>query len=148
MIYRKTIGRELDDLVELFDQYRVFYGKNSDIKNAKLFLEERISNKDSEIFVAENPEGKILGFVQLYPLFSSTRMKKLWLLNDLFVNSDYRGKGISVGLINKAKELVRASDACGMFLETEKSNLIGNSLYPKTGFGLNEASNFYEWNAD
>jgi hypothetical protein len=33
-----------------------------------------------------------------------------------------------------------------MFLETEKPNLIGNKLYPKTGFELNEGSNFYEWN--
>ena len=70
--------------------------------------------------MAENAEHQLVGFVQLYPLFSSTRMEKLWLLNDLFVDPDYRGKGISKGLINKAKELVEESDACGMFLETEK----------------------------
>ena len=73
-------------------------------------------------------------------------MKKLWLLNDLFVKTEYRGKGISIGLINKAKELVEQSNACGMFLETGKSNFIGNNLYPKTGFELNKGSNFYEWN--
>jgi len=146
MDYRKAEEKDIDYLSELFDNYRVFYRKESDIKNAKEFLKERISNKDSEIFVAENNEQKLIGFVQLYPLFSSTRMKKLWLLNDLFVNPEYRKKGVSIRLIEKAKELVKNSNACAMFLETEKSNMVGNNLYPKTGFELNQGSNFYEWN--
>jgi len=133
-------------LSELFDAYRMFYRKTTDILGAKTFLKERISNKDSELFVAESADNKLVGFVQLYPLFSSTRMKKFWLLNDLFVHPESRSKGVSIGLIDKAKELVLESKACGMFLETEKSNLIGNKLYPKTGFELNTGSNFYEWN--
>ena len=30
-------------------------------------------------------------------------------------------------------------------MEAKKSNKIGNSLYPKTGFKINDLSNFYEW---
>ena len=146
MNYRNATPTDLDQLTELFDAYRMFYGKTTDLKGAKAFLNSRISNKDSEIFVAENAETKLIGFVQLYPLFSSTRMKKFWLLNDLFVHLESRGKGVSIALIDKAKELVLKSNACGMYLETEKSNLIGNNLYPKTGFELNTDSNFYEWN--
>ncbi|MCB9203111.1 MAG: GNAT family N-acetyltransferase [Flavobacteriales bacterium] len=145
MNYRKAENKDLNQLSELFDRYRIFYRKESDIKKAKDFLEQRILNDDSEIFVAENKEQTLIGFVQLYPLFSSTRMSKLWLLNDLFVTPEYRKKRISIGLIEKAKELVVNSNACGMFLETEKSNLVGNNLYPKTGFELNQESNFYEW---
>lgn len=146
MNYRKATPKDLDRLSELFDAYRMFYRKTTDILGAKTFLKERISNKDSELFVAESADNKLVGFVQLYPLFSSTRMKKFWLLNDLFVHPESRSKGVSIGLIDKAKELVLESKACGMFLETEKSNLIGNKLYPKTGFELNTACNFYEWN--
>lgn len=145
MTYRKAQEEDLDAITELFNAYRVFYRKEADLNAARKFLSDRIIQKDSEIFVAENPENNLAGFVQLYPLFSSTRMKKLWLLNDLFVNPEYRGKGISVGLIESAKQLVRDTNACGMFLETEKSNLIGNRLYPKTNFVLNEEANFYEW---
>ncbi len=146
MTYRKAKLEDLEAIAELFNAYRVFYRKDADIEGAKAFVLERITHQDSEIFVAETTEKNLAGFVQLYPLFSSTRMKKLWLLNDLFVNSDYRGKGISVGLIEEAKTLVKTTNACGMFLETEKSNTIGNNLYPKTGFVLNEGSNYYEWN--
>ena len=146
MTYRKATSNDVEYLSELFNAYRMFYQKASAVQSAKTFLEDRISNKDSEIFVAQNTTNKLVGFVQLYPLFSSTRMKKFWLLNDLFVHPEFRGNGISIGLIQKAKDLVLESKACGMYLETEKSNLIGNALYPKTGFELNTSVNFYEWN--
>jgi len=145
MRYRKAERNDVSSIAKLFDSYRVFYRNNSDIKSAEEFLSERLKNNDSEIFMAESSNGLIVGFVQLYPLFSSTRMKKLWLLNDLFVDPSYRNQGISIGLIERAKQLVRETNACGMFLETEKSNIVGNNLYPKTGFNLNENSNFYEW---
>ncbi len=145
MKYRKAEIKDLNQISELFDSYRVFYRKESDVETAKKFISDRLNNKESEIFVAENSESKLVGFVQLYPLFSSTRMEKLWLLNDLFVEPRFRGKGVSINLIEKSKELVRETNSCGMFLETEKSNLIGNNLYPKTGFELNQGSNYYEW---
>ncbi len=141
---RKATPQDIGQLSELFDQYRIFYHKDSDIPNAEKFLTERIENRDSEIFVAEHA-GKLVGFVQLYPLFSSTRMKRYWLLNDLFVNESYRGKGFSKALIEKAKEMAISTDACGILLETGKSNDIGNKLYPSCGFELYDKVNFYEW---
>lgn len=141
---RKATLEDIGQLSELFDQYRIFYHKDSDIPGAEKFLTERIENRDSEIFIAEH-EGKLVGFVQLYPLFSSTRMKRYWLLNDLFVNENDRGKGFSKALIEKAKEMAKAIDACGILLETAKSNDIGNSLYPNCGFEIYDEVNFYEW---
>jgi ribosomal protein S18 acetylase RimI-like enzyme len=141
---RKATVTDLAQLAELFDQYRIFYHKDSDIPAAESFLKERIENKDSEIFVAEE-NGNLVGFVQLYPLFSSTRMKRYWLLNDLYVNQNYRGKGYSKELIENAKELAKSTNASGVLLETGKSNDIGNQLYPACGFELYDSVNFYEW---
>ena len=146
MIYRKATNEDLNQVAKLFDGYRVFYRKESDINGAKQFINQRLTQNDSEIIVAENENNELVGFTQLYPVFSSTRMKKLWLLNDLFVLTNSRTKGAGIGLIEKAKELVIETKACGMFLETEKTNDIGNNLYPKTGFSYNNSSNFYEWN--
>lgn len=141
---RKAETKDLEMLSQLFDEYRAFYHKESNINDAKVFLNERIAQQDSEIIVVE--ENQILvGFVQLYPLFSSTRMKKYWLLNDLFVNKNYRGKGYSKQLIESAKEICIDSDACGILLETGKDNLIGNQLYPSCGFKIYDEVNFYEW---
>ena len=107
-------------------------------------LRSRIEEKDSKIFVCDF-NNELSGFVQLYPIFSSTRVSKYWLLNDLYVDVKKRGKGYSKLLIEKSKELVVESKACGMMLETEKSNIIGNKLYPSSGFKKNELCNFYEW---
>lgn len=139
---------ELDDilaLTKLFDGYRVFYKRTSDLISARAFLTDRIYKKDSTIFLAANNEGILTGFVQLYPLFSSTRMKPLWLLNDLFVLQVYRGKGYSKALIDACKDLCRRTNACGLMLKTTKDNLIGNTLYKKTGFTLDTDHNYYEW---
>lgn len=144
MNIREVKTSDLDQLSILFNSYRIFYGKESNIDVSKKFLESRISNKDSKMFICE-VNNILTGFVQLYPLFSSVRVSRYWLLNDLFIDSEFRGKGYSKLLIDRAKELVLESGACGMMLETEKSNKIGNSLYPKTGFKINDLSNFYEW---
>ncbi len=136
---------DIGQIALLFDAYRIFYGKKSDFEAAKMFLLERIENKESIIFVAESAENKLVGFVQLYPLFSSTRMKKLLLLNDLYVNEDYRGKGVSVQLINACKAFCRTTNVCGLMLETAKSNIIGNKLYPKANFVLDNEHNYYSW---
>ncbi|QQM26132.1 GNAT family N-acetyltransferase [Elizabethkingia sp. M8] len=144
MMIRLATLQDLESLTLIFEKYRDFYKKQGDYEGAKSFLKERISNNQSVIYIAE-ADGKTIGFTQLYPLFSSTRMKKLWLLNDLYVEEEYRQKGISIALIDKAKELCRETGACQLSLETSKTNMVGNNLYPTTDFQLDTESNFYYW---
>ncbi|MFV1883732.1 MAG: GNAT family N-acetyltransferase [Balneola sp.] len=146
-ISRATLS-DLDDLNELFDGYRVFYEKESDKKRSKAFLKARIENEESVIFISRDAAGIATGFTQLYPLFSSTRMNRVWLLNDLFVEPRYRGKGYSKALIEAAKELCRTTGAAGMTLETAKDNYVGNQLYPAMGWKLDTEHNFYHWETD
>jgi len=144
---RKATIEDLEPLNDLFDQYRRFYNKLSDLEASEHFLKERMEKEEAEIFMAR--EGDIAtGFVQLFPVFSSTRLARYWLLNDLFVHPEHRGKGISKALIDRAKRLCRETDACGMYLETGKDNHIGNQLYPATGFKLLDSVNFYEWTTE
>lgn len=145
MTIRKATLNDLEQLADLFDQYRVFYRKDPNPNGCRKFLSERISNNESEIFLAANSEHKAVGFVQLYPLFSSTRMKRLWLLNDLYVIPESRNLGVGKMLIDRAKELAAETGACGLSLETEKSNETGNRLYPEMGFQLDMDHNYYYW---
>ena len=145
MIRRANAG-DIAQLAHLFDAYRIFYRKASDINGAAKFLEERIYKNESVIFVAEEKE-ILTGFTQLFPLFSSTRMQRSWLLNDLYVLPGFRGKGISKELIDAAKQHAFETDAAGILLETEKTNEVGNQLYPATGFVLYNETNFYWWDA-
>lgn len=142
--YKATLN-ELDELSILFDEYRQFYRKESDVDAARNFLKERIERNESEIFYTKNDDGSMTGFVQLYPIFSSARMKRKWLLNDLYVRKPFRGKGFGVALIERAKQLGRETGAHSLALETEKTNTIGNSLYVKTGFEQSSDWNFYDY---
>lgn len=142
---RSAHTEDLPELSKLFDAYRLFYRMGSAVEEALNFLSERLQQNDSVIFVAETAEGKLAGFTQLYPLFSSTRMKRLWLLNDLYVTETQRGKGISRLLLTAAQQLAMDTGACGLFLETEKTNHIGNALYPSMQFELQTSTHFYFW---
>lgn len=137
----------LEELAVLFDGYRVFYEQKSDLEAAKSFLAGRIDKEESVILAAQS-DGKLVGFTQLYPLFSSVSMQHSWLLNDLFVDKSQRGKGVSKMLMNAAKEHTIQTKAKGLTLETGKGNIVGNKLYPAVGFTLDEEHNYYYWAAE
>ena len=135
----------IEELSILFDLYRQFYRQPSSIIDAKYFLNERMEKKESTIYISKEEDDNISGFVQLYPIFTSVGLKRLWLLNDLFVKEQYRKKGIARKLIDRCKKLTEETKASGLLLETAKNNLEGNVLYPTEGFTLIDESNFYFW---
>lgn len=143
-VVRRATLHDLEAVADLFNQYRTWYGKDSDLAGARNFLEARMKNDESVIFIATE-QGQAVAFTQLYPLFSSTRMKRVWLLNDLFVNDAFRGRGLSKALLERTKTLCHETGACGFTLETAKTNEVGNTLYPAVGMKLNTEFNFYYW---
>ena len=68
--YFTGLFHDMEDVITLFDQYRVFYGQSSDKR------------------------GDAVGFAQVYPSYSSISMRRTWILNDLFVVKESRGRGI------------------------------------------------------
>ena len=132
MLTRNATPQDLDQLSILFDKYRMFYDKTSDVNAAKEFLKARFEKKDSHIFVSEN--NTLTGFTQIYPLLSSVRMKPLWLLNDLFVDESARGQKVGEALMLTAIKAAKSAGACGLMLETGVSNVVGQNLYEKLGF--------------
>jgi len=141
---RQATMSDLPVLVRLFEAYRSFYQMPGDPHGAEVFLADLLQKKLSVIYLIESGL-EVYGFVQLYPLFSSTRMQRLWLLNDLFVEEKSRGRGYSRQLIEVAKIHARDSGACGLQLETQRDNLVANQLYMATGFEVDKNHNYYFW---
>ncbi|HTH81595.1 MAG TPA: GNAT family N-acetyltransferase [Mucilaginibacter sp.] len=126
----------IDDLqlvVNLFDKYRVFYKKESDVALAERFLKERLVNNESVIYVALDAKSPI-GFTQLYPKFSSGRAEKNWILNDLYVDENYRKQGIGKKLIDAAINFAKEKNAKFVQLETATDNYNAQHLYESSGF--------------
>ena len=132
MTIREATIDDLDILVPLFNGYRKFYRQSSDITQAKKFLEDRLLKNECVIYIAF-AKAKPAGFTQLYPIFSSVSMQRMYLLNDLFVDSAHRGQGIGTALIDKVKDRCRKEGQKGIALQTETTNP-AQKLYEHLGF--------------
>lgn len=132
---REATLEDVGRLAPLFDAYRQFYERPGDLELSRRFLSQRIERAESVIYLAEE-DGVALGFVQLYPLFSSTSLRpgRLWLLNDLFVTPATRGKGVGRRLMDRARQLAEDTEACGLELATARTNVGAQALYESLGY--------------
>lgn len=126
----------------LFNEYRMFYKQESDIGLAESFIKNRLENNESVVFAALEDD-KVVGFTQLYPLISSVRAVKNWLLNDLFVDANYRKRGIGEALLKKAATFAKTHGATFLQLETAVDNYTAQNLYEATGFIKQEIGNTF-----
>lgn len=133
MEFRRATMEDLPLLSRLFNDYRVWYHQVADLGGAEAFLKERMTKEQSIIIVADE-DGRLLGFTQLYPIFSSVRMKRAWLLNDLFVDAGARKQGIAAGLLREAAGFGRSKGAAWLLLQTNDDNFPAQALYEKNGW--------------
>jgi ribosomal protein S18 acetylase RimI-like enzyme len=147
MKFRRALAQDLTMIVPLFDEYRKFYKQESDLPAAREFLSKRLEKNESIIFIAEVGDSDdesastldsqarpCAGFVQLYPSFSSISMRPLWILNDLFVSSQFRRQNIAEELIRTSERFAQESGAKGLTLLTGIDNLAAQGLYSKLGW--------------
>ena len=143
VVIKKASLSDLEGISRLFDAYRVFYKQPSDLALASRFLNDRFENNESIIFCAKNQNNDYLGFTQLYPSFSSVSAKRLWILNDLFVSEKARRLGVGKMLLNRAKEFALETNAKGIALETDITNVNAQGLYESLGYIKNTEHYYY-----
>ena len=133
---------EVDRVVPLFDGYRRFYGQPSDPGGARRFLQQRVASGESVIFLASAVsagESEDLGFTQLYPFFTSVGLARTWVLNDLFVVPEARGRGVGRALLERARDHARSTGARRVDLQTARTNTSAQALYESFGYERNDA---------
>ena len=130
-------------LAPLFDAYRGFYGQASDLALAASFLRERLAQGEAFVLVAERGADAV-GFVQLYPLFSSVRARRILVLNDLYVVEAARRGGVAEALLREAEAYAREAGALRLVLETGEDNRVAQRLYEKLGWRHVSENRWYE----
>jgi GNAT superfamily N-acetyltransferase len=100
---------DVERLLPLFDAYRRFYRQAHGIALARGSLAERLARSGFHVLLAADEAGRALGFVQLYPMFSSISCRRTLALNDLCVMSGSRGLGIGRALLQQARHLATHS---------------------------------------
>ena len=142
-LVRATLDH-LDLLVPLFDGYRRFYGQPSEPKRCRAFLYERLDHAESVIFLAvAGDEGA--GMTQLYPSFSSVSLRRLWILNDLFVTPTARRLGVGAALLDRARDWALETQAKGLILQTAVANP-AQHLYEALGWQRDDGTYHYYLN--
>ena len=134
---RPAETRDLDQLADLFDQYRQFYECPPDLGAAKNWIAENLEQGRSTIFAADNGT-QLLGFTQLYPALCSVDLVDYFVLYDLYVIEAARQQGIARALMKAASEWAKTQGAARLDLETARDNYPGQALYKDLGYELDE----------
>lgn len=124
---------DLDAATRLFQGYLGFYARDVPAEKSRAFIEARLRNGDSQIFLAF-VDGHPAGFMQLYPSFASLSLAPSWILNDLYVDSSARGRGVGEALMQAARLLAVETGAAEIFLQTARDNETAQRLYLRQGY--------------
>lgn len=123
----------LDTVAALFDEYRQFYQQAKNPTESRAFIASRFAKGDSLILLALR-EAEGVGMAQLYPSFSSVAMRRIWILNDLFVSPSARRHGVATELLDAASQYARRDGAKRLELATAHDNHAAQSLYRRLGW--------------
>lgn len=89
-----------------------------------------INDPQKAIFFAD-VDGKPVGQIKLLPWWN-----KFAYIEELAVNTPFRGKGVGGALMKRAIEWARAQNFPGIMLETQNNNVPACKLYERYGFTL------------
>lgn len=140
-----VIRAELTDIYEaaqLFADYREFYGAPYDVRSAATFLAARMARGESVVLLALDDD-EVVGFAQVYPSFSSTRLAAVWVLNDLFVVEHARGSGAADELLDAVASMAADAGAVSVELSTAHTNTRAQAVYERHGYQLDETYRSY-----
>ena len=130
---RQAVMADLDALAALFDQYRQFQGQPGDLLAARAFLRERLDHGESVLFLCHDGAVSV-GFAQLYPIFSSVSLTRVFILNDLFVAAAGRRKGVASRLLAAVESYAWSLGAARISLNVARDNVSAQQLYERQGW--------------
>jgi ribosomal protein S18 acetylase RimI-like enzyme len=137
----RASAADLDRLAPLFEAYRQFYHKPPARAAARRYLAQRLQRGESVVFLAQLG-GASVGFVQLYPGFSSLSLGRAWVLNDLYVAPEARRHGAARLLMEAARRHGVRTGAVRIELATAKTNRAARALYDALGYEQDDEFDF------
>lgn len=134
---RQAVLDDLDAVSDLLDEFRQFQGKEPNLKACRDFLKERMNHGDSVVFLA-TLGSRPVGFAQLYPSYSTTALARVFILNDLYVNSAGRRAGTASALLRAIEAFAWSLGACRVSLNVAQVNSAAQKLYQARGWSQDQ----------
>ena len=120
----------LKEVLPLIRAYQEFY-EVSDIddgRNEGFFSQFGEQNPFGCQFLYR-ADGRVVAFATVYFTFTSTIAQKVGVMNDLYVDQDFRAKGIGKALINYCLDYVLSKGAYRLQWVTATDNHVAQRLY-------------------
>ena len=133
MLISRATSDDVAAVAPLFDSYRAFFAGGSNLDQSRRFLDQRLASGESVLFVARD-SGNAVGFIQLYPLWSSWYCRRIWFLSDLYVAESTRNRGIGRRLVERAISYGHDTNASSIMVELPHREPHLEAFYANLGF--------------
>lgn len=122
-------------LASLMRAYIVDFYRHPDPGHAALtsFIQHLLDHPEEGFQLVSETDGALSGFVTCYLTYSTLRLKRISILNDLYVDPAFRGRHIGEELFTACLDTVRRRGLDPMQWETARDNTVAQSLYRKMG---------------
>jgi GNAT superfamily N-acetyltransferase len=129
----RATAADIAALAPLFDAYRMFFTQRERIDESLRFLADRFAREETVVFMAW-AGGDALGFIQLYPLWSSWYCRRIWFVSDLYVKESARKHGLGQRLVERVKAYADETLASSVMVELPHVEPHLAAFYAKLGF--------------
>ena len=125
---------QLELLLPLIAAYQRFY-EAEDIDDARNreFFARFVAPSEDGMLLGGWRDGELAGYACLYWHFTSLVPAETVLMNDLYVEKEFRGQGVGRALIEASAAVARERGAHRLEWATEPSNITAQRLYDSTG---------------
>ncbi len=135
ILVRPIERADYDEWRPLWDGYNAFYGRvgvTALPEEITLATWERFFTASEPVhaLVAEH-QGQVVGLAHYLFHRSTTRLRDVCYMQDLFTVKQLRGKGIGRKLIHAVYQAARDAGCSRMYWHTQTSNTPGRALYDK-----------------
>jgi GNAT superfamily N-acetyltransferase len=126
---------DLEDLLPLMRGYSDFYEVDPPDERLLWLSRELLANPEHDgiQLIARDDDGRAIGFATIYWMFSTSQAARIAIMNDLFVSSDARGRGVADALIGACADAARERGAVELAWQTAKDNLRAQKVYERVG---------------
>jgi GNAT superfamily N-acetyltransferase len=134
---RQAVLDDIDAVSTLLDEFRQFQGKEPNLSACRDFLKDRMNHGDSVVFLASLGPRPV-GIAKLYPSYSTTALARVFILNDLYVNSAGRRAGTASALLSAVEAYAWSFGACRVSLNVAQVNSTAQKLYLARGWSQDQ----------
>ena len=127
---RNIVPADFPDLIRLFHEFSVFQKEPAKMTNS---VEKLTADQELVMgFVAVSEEGEVLAYVTYFFTYHTWSGKSLYM-DDLYVQQEFRGKGIGKALLEKVIEFAKDNNCISLRWLVSHWNQKAKQFYASIG---------------